>query len=89
MLVRFDRTVNSVSVNVRQRRGDSGQSSQLDQHNKAFQQTPNSNISMCRNPAFYVFVWPLRARHSLGTAQLKAIVKPHCAAQSRAIWGSG
>ncbi len=34
---------------------------------KAFQQTPNSNISMCRSPAFCVIVWLLRTLHSLET----------------------
>ena len=48
---------------TRDRRGD--------QHNKRFEQSPDSNISTIGNPGFYVFVWPLRARLSQGTAQLK------------------
>jgi len=44
------------------------------QHNKRFEQSPDSTISFQGNPAFYVYVWPLRARLPLGTAQLKRSV---------------
>jgi hypothetical protein len=44
------------------------------QQNKRFEQSPDANISICGNPAFHVFVWPLRARLPLGTAQLKRSV---------------
>jgi len=43
-------------------------------HNKRFEQTPDSNISIHGNPGFYVLVWPLRARFPQGTAQLKRSV---------------
>lgn len=47
---------------------------QAPEHNKRFEQSPDSNISIHRNPGFYVYVWPLRARLPLGTAQLKRSV---------------
>ena len=47
------------------------------QHNKRFEQTPDANIYNHGNPVFCVFVWPLRARPSLGTAQLKrSVIQP-------------
>ena len=46
----------------------------VDQHNKRFEQSPDSNVSIHSNPGFYVYVWPLRARLPLGTAQLKRSV---------------
>ena len=48
--------------------------SDLGQHNKRFEQSPDSNVSIHRNPGFYVYVWPLRARIPLDTAQLKRSV---------------
>ena len=44
------------------------------QHNKHIDLSPNSSISTDVNPGFYVYVWPLRARHSLGTAQVMCSV---------------
>jgi hypothetical protein len=29
--------------------------------NKRFEQSPDSNVSVHRNPGFHVYVWPLRA----------------------------
>ena len=43
---------------------------------KRFEQSPDSTVSFQGNPAFYLFVWPLRARLPLGTAQLKRSVMP-------------
>jgi hypothetical protein len=43
-------------------------------HNKRFEQTPDSNISIHGNPGFCVYVRPSRALLSLGTAQLKLSV---------------
>jgi hypothetical protein len=45
-----------------------------ERHNKRFEQSPDSNVSIHQNPGFYVYVWPLRARLPLGTAQLKRSV---------------
>ena len=42
-------------------------------HNKCFEQSSASNVSIHRNPVFCVFVWPLRAQLLQGTAQLKRI----------------
>ena len=47
---------------------------QFGEHNKRFEQSPDSNVSTHNNPVFYVFVWPSRALLSLGTAQLKRSV---------------
>ena len=44
------------------------------QQNKRFEQSPDFNVSIHRNPGFHVYVWPLRARLPLGTAQLKRSV---------------
>ncbi len=44
------------------------------QHNKRFEQSPDAAVSSYGNPVFCVFVWPLRARLPLGTAQLKRSV---------------
>ena len=43
-------------------------------HNKRFEQSPDYTVSTIGNPGFYVYVWPLRARLPLGTAQLKRSV---------------
>ena len=40
---------------------------------KRFEQTPDSNVSVHRNPGFYVDLWPFRARLPLGTAQFNPI----------------
>jgi hypothetical protein len=45
-------------------------------HNKRFEQSPDSYIGFHGTPGFCVYVWPLRAPLSLGTAQLKRSVMP-------------
>ncbi len=42
--------------------------------NKRFEQTPDINVLIHKDPAFHLFVWPLRARLPLGTFQLMAVV---------------
>jgi hypothetical protein len=46
-------------------------------YNKRFEQSPDSYVCIHGNPGFCVYVWPLRARLSLGTAQLKRSVMLH------------
>ena len=42
---------------------------------KRFELTPDSTVSFQGNPAIRVFVWPLRARLLLWTAQLTRYVR--------------
>lgn len=50
------------------------------QQNKRFEQSPDSDVSVHRNPVFHVYVWPLRARPLLDTAQVMCSVMFHNAA---------
>ena len=43
--------------------------------NKRFEQSPDLNVLIHKNPGSYVYVWPLRALLPLGTAQLKRSVR--------------
>ncbi len=47
---------------------------QTPEHNKRFEQSPDSNVSAQWNPGFYVYVWPLRAPRPPGTNLLNPIV---------------
>ena len=57
-------------------------------HNKRLEQSPDSNISIHRNPVFHVYVWSLRARLPPGTAQLKRSVRLHQVLYSFALYRS-
>lgn len=47
---------------------------QAPEHDKRFEQTPDSNVSAQSNSGFYVYVWSLRASRPLRPAQLKTSV---------------